>query len=162
MTQVCYPVVVGGQNCIQCPEVLAVTAVPGRTITDRNLGWNASAYSVSDIAGDVYTEFSVPANVTGVFCGFADRRVDDNPANIPFAFYVYQSGGQQLWSIYELGVQQTSPVVRVPATDLFRIERRSGAITYFFNNRRYYASAGTILSDLVVLTCMYAAGDGVD
>lgn len=160
--QVCYLLEVDGETCVYCPEVPAVTAVPEVIITDYNRGWNSSAYSASDIAGDVYTQFTVPALVEGVFCGFADTRTSNNPVDIPFAFYIYQSAGRQLWSIYELGVQKTSPVVRVPETDTFRIERRNGRVTYFFNGHVYYTSAATIFNDLVVVACMYAAGDGVD
>jgi hypothetical protein len=162
MTDTCYLIETEEQTCVQCPEVLAVTGVPEVIIVDNNFGWNSSAYSGAQIAGDCYTQFTVPAAVAGVFCGLADARVDNSPSHIPFAFYIYQHAGAQLWAIWENGVQKTSPVVRVPETDTFRIERRAGKVTYFFNGHVYYTSVDTTLADLVVVACMYAAGDGVD
>jgi hypothetical protein len=136
--------------------------VPTQTIVDPQLGWNASAHSAQLLTGDVYTQFTIPANVVGVVCGLAPRHIDSRPVNVPFAIYAYSSAGRSYWRVFEAGVAKTAPVVRVPETDVFRIERRGQGVRYFFNGRQYYVSAATYSGALRVVACMYAAQDGVN
>jgi hypothetical protein len=151
-----------GSYCVVCPEIPAAPAVPTQTIVDPQLGWNASAHSTQSLTGDVYTQFTIPANVVGVVCGLAPRHIDSRPVNMPFAIYAYSSAGRSYWRVFEAGVAKTAPVVRVPETDVFRIERRGQGVRYFFNGRQYYVSAATYSGALRVVACMYAAQDGVN
>lgn len=151
-----------GSYCVVCPEIPAVTAVPSQTIVDPRLGWNASAHSARSLAGDVYTQFTIPANVVGVVCGLAPQHLDSRPVNVPFAIYVYSAAGRSYWRVFEGGVAKTAPVERASATDVFRIERRGSTVRYFFNGKTAYVSAAPSIGALVVVACMYAAQDGVN
>ena len=151
-----------GSYCVVCPEIPAAPAVPEQTIIDPRLGWNASAHSVEALSGDCYTQFTIPAGVVGVVCGFAPTHVDSRPVNVPFGLYAYSSAGRSYWRVFERGVAKTAPVVRAPETDLFRIERRGQKVRYFFNNHQYYVSADNYAGALRVVACMYRAGDGVN
>lgn len=148
--------------CIVCPELPAITAVVGSTTVDRRLGWNAEARSVASHAGDCFTQFTIPANVVGVICGFGEDTPEADPRDILHGFYIYQEAGKQLWRVVESADPKTAPVVRVPATDLFRIEKRAGVVRYFFNNRVLYTSLVRSDNEVVVVASLYAAGDGVD
>lgn len=161
MTQVCTPVVVSGQSCVQCTEQPFIAAVPSQTITDPQHGWNSSAYSSQQIAGDCYTQFTVPQSV-GVVCGFAPERLSSDPRDLPFGFYCYQEGGRYLWAVVEGFVQKTTPVAWAAGSDEFRVERRAGAVSYFVNGRYVYASLNPMQTPLRVVACMYAATDGVN
>lgn len=161
MTHACTVQIIGNQSCIVCPEVPFVAAVPARTLVDNNYGWNASAISYQRHAGDCYTEFSMPDGI-GTVVGLAPERRSSDPRDVPHAIYAYESAGRDWWVVSEAGVPKTTPVARVPATDTFRIERRNGAVRYFHNNRQVYVSATPQFASLVVVACMYAAGDGVN
>lgn len=149
-------------TCVDCPEIPAVAAVPAQTIVDPQPGWNASARSVLSISGDAYTQFTVPAGVVGVVCGLSNAHRNSSPGTVTHGFFVYQEGGKQYWRVIESGVYQTAAVLRAPATDVFRVERRSGVVRYFFNGRVYYTSATPLQGDAIVVACMYSAEDGVD
>lgn len=146
--------------CVDCPEVPAIAAVPTQTLTDPNLGWNASAYSAVAHDGDCYTQFTIPSAM-GVVVGLAPRRLSDHPRDVEHAFYVYADGGREYWQVLEAGVAKTTPVVRA-LSDVFRIERRAGAVVYFVNGKQKYASTAASLGPQVVVACLYSANDGVD
>jgi hypothetical protein len=152
-----YPV----SQCIDCPEIPAVVAVPERTITDPRYGWNASARSRVQLAGDCYTQFEVPAHAMGVVCGFAGEHRGPDPRDVSHGFYVYQDAGRELWRVVEAGLPVTAPIARTPG-ELFRLERRPSGVSYFVNNRRVYASAAPAAPALLVVACLFAASDGVN
>ena len=153
-----YPV----SQCIDCPEIPAVEAVPAQTLTDARLGWNASARSAIERSGDCYTQFSVPAHVAGVVCGLTPAHVSSDPRDVSHAVYVYQDGGRELWRITEAGVPVTAPVLRAPDTDEFRIERRCHTVRYFHNSAQVHVSAVPLAGPVRVVACLYSAGDGVN
>lgn len=160
MTHACVPVVVNGQNCVQCPAVTAVVGSPARTVTTNVLGWDASARSVDTYAGDLYTQFSAP-NVQGVVTGFGSVRRGSDPRDIPYGIYLYQSSGRSLFAVMESGVLKTTPIGR-SVSDTYRIERIGTKILYYRNGRFVYQSATQSTGALMVITCMYASSDGVD
>lgn len=150
------------KRCYDVPAVSAIASIPPVVHYDNQYGWNSSAISVAHRTGDVYTQFTLPADVTGVVCGLATERKSNDPRDIPHAFYVYQQAGRQYWRVTENGVGVTDPVEAAPDTDLFRIERRADTVSYFFNRKRIYVSTKPSVLPLRVVACMYAAGDGVN
>lgn len=147
--------------CQDCPEIPAIAAVPAVVTTDPHLGWNSSAHSVARFEGDCVTEFGLPAGVVGVVCGLASAHRSSLPRDVDFAVYAYEAAGAQWWQLLERGVAKTSPVLRDPAHDLFRIERRGATVRYFFANRQLYVSATPSSGPLQVVACLYSANDGV-
>jgi hypothetical protein len=147
-------------TCVVCYASPAVEAVPARTISVPRAGWDASAYSQTRLDGDLKLTFNVPSSV-GVITGLATERRSNDPRDVPWAFYVWKSGGAEKWAVSEAGVLKTTPVVRVPETDVFRIERCNGTVTYLHNNLIVYVSEANSLGSLVAVTCLYASGDGV-
>lgn len=147
--------------CYTCPFDPAQPAVPQQVSYDYQLGWNSSAYSVQARSDDCFTEFSVPSSV-GVVCGFAPHRASNHPNDIPHGFYCYKNAGREYWVVVERGVSMTSPVVRDPGTDVFRIERRRGEVRFFHNGKTQYVSTVPAVGTLRVVACMYSALDGVD
>ena len=160
MTQNCYPVVVGGNTCVQCDAVTGVVGVPEQTIIEPIYGWNASARSSVSQAGDCYVEFDSPYSA-GVVVGFAPVRIDSNPANVPFGFYLYEAVGAFWYAVAEAGVLKTTPVKRSNDTDMFRIERVNGAVFYYAAGRLIYKSLSQTKEALYVVACLYASNDGV-
>ena len=148
--------------CYDKPAVPYIAPVAPVVHTDNLYGWNASAYSTDAIAGDCYVQFTVPAGAIGVVCGLAPRRISSDPRDVPHAFYVNQQAGKQVWRVTEHGVQKTEPVIADPETDLFRIERRGETVRYFFNRKTLLVSEAPARGALRVVSCLYAAGDGVN
>lgn len=161
MTHACVPVIVNGQNCVQCPAVTGSPSSPEIISVDRQLGWNSSAYSVTARNGDCYVQFDAP-NVLGVVTGLGVSRLSEDPRDIPYGFYIYENAGRRLYSVVEASVVKTAPLPHVANTTIYRIERRSGVVRYFVNNAQVYVSLTPILLPLRVITCMYASGDGVN
>lgn len=148
------------EACYACPAVAAQPAVEPQTVVDPQYGWNSSAYSRTAHAGDCYVEYTAPF-ATGVVCGLAPERRSNHPRDIPHGFYCYKDGGRNMWAVIEAGVTKTTPAVRAAEIDVFRIERRRGGVRYFLNGAQVYASETPATTSLVVVACMYAAGDGV-
>lgn len=161
MSNHCTTEIINGESCVVCPEIPAVPATPAQTIYSPRIGWDASAYSVRRLSGDVYTQFQLPPCV-GTVVGLGQERVNSDPRNVPHGFYAYQNSGREVWVVAEHGVEKTAPVVRVQDTDLFRIERRGSVIRYFHNNRQVYVSELPSEGTLVVVACLFASGDGVN
>ena len=147
--------------CYDYPAVEEIAATSEQTITDNQYGWNSSAHSVVSHAGDLYTQFDVPACI-GVVCGLAPAHKGSDPRDVDHAFYCYKSAGKEVWVVQERGVAKTAPVVRDPDTDVFRIERRGSTVRYFFNGKTKYVSTLPRSGCQVVVACMYAAQDGVN
>lgn len=161
MTVACQYQTINGQSCVVCPEQPYIAPTPEQRIIDPRYGWNASAYSVERREGDCYTQFSMPPCMAAAV-GFAASRLSSDPRDIPHAFYIYRNAGAEYWVVLEAGVPITAPVLRVPETDEFRIERRGSTVTYFHNGKTKHVSAVPTAVPLVVVGCMYAAEDGVD
>jgi hypothetical protein len=161
VTDTCTPVVVDGENCIQCAEVVAVAAVPSQTIIDRNLGWNASALSVAQRIGNCYVEFTVPVATLGTVVGLVGARRSNNPRDVSHGIYVYQDAGRSWCAVVESGTPMTDAVAHV-AADVLRIERRGNAVHYFINGVQVYESSVRLAVPLRVIGLLFAADDGVD
>lgn len=147
-------------NCVSCPEVPAVTAVPARTVVDLNYGWNASARSIVTLNGDCYTQFSQPPCL-GTVCGLTDARTSNAPNTVAHGFYIFREAGREFWAVSERGVLMTAPVARDPTTDVFRIERVGTTVRYLHNGRLIYTSLISRVGPLFVVACLYAADDEV-
>lgn len=147
--------------CIDCPEVPYIAGTPTQVLTDNLYGWNSSAYSAQQLDGDLYVQFNAPSCL-GLALGFASERKSDNPRDLSHMFYINKSAGRETWVVAEGASTKTAPADRDPSTDTFRIERRNGVVRYLFNNRPVYVSAAPSYGPLVVVACMYAAGDGVN
>lgn len=161
MSRDCVETVIDGEYCLVCPAIAPVTAVPESTLTERLLGWNGSARSVTSIAGDCYTEFTLPAGTIGAVVGLATTAAT-HPRDIGHAFYIYQDSGAEFWNVVEDGVPVRTRVVRAPTTDLFRIERRAGAVSFFLSGTLVYRSTTPSWGEAFVAACLYASGDGVN
>lgn len=157
----CTVEIIGGETCVVCPGRPAVEAQPGRTIVDNMYGWNASARSLLRRNGDLYTQFTIPDESVGVACGLAREHANNSPATIDFGFYCYKQSGLKYWLVQERGVAKTSPVAHVSA-DVFRIDRYRGTVRYYVNNELVHASAVSSIGELMIVSCLYAAGDRVD
>lgn len=160
MTQTCRIVLTSNLMCVECDEQPYIAPVPEQVFVDPNLGWNASAYSYPRHAGDCYTQFMLP-DCVGTVVGLAPERASNDPRDIPHGFYIYEAGGRRLWSVAERGVEKTAPVARIAGSDVFRIERRGAVVSYFHNGKRVHVSEAPATGELVVVTCMFAANDGV-
>lgn len=147
--------------CLDCPAKPYVAPTAAQTLTDPRLGWNTAAASADVHTGDCVATFGVPAGVAGVVCGLTAELVSTDPKQIEHGVFVFQSGGRELWCLVERGVKVTDPVVRAPATDTFRIERRGAEVRYFFNRRQIRVSPLPAAGVRRVVTCLYRAGDSI-
>lgn len=147
--------------CLDCPARPYIAPVAPKTLVDPRLGWNTVAGSRDRFAGDCVVEFGVPAHVAGVVCGLAPALAGTDPKQVTHGVFVYQEGGRELWCWVEHGVKVSDPVLRVPATDTFRIERRGTTVRYYFNRRQSRVSPLPAPGLRRVVACMYRADDGV-
>lgn len=160
MTNVCTTQTINGQSCVVCTGQPYVAPVPAVTTVDPQFGWTASAYSKARHEGDCVVQFQMPGCV-GAVVGLAPERKSNDPADVPHGLYFYRSAGADWWMVQERGAGQAAPVAHLVDSDVFRIERRKGRITYFCNGRIVHRSALPAEGPLVVVGCLYAAGDGV-
>lgn len=158
----CQPVIIDGQSCVQCPEVLPRPAVPAQLLVTPNFGWNASAVSRRRYSGDVFTQFTAPA-CTGVVIGLVPERRSHAPRDVSHGFYLYQSGGVDWWSVVEYGQPLGMPTRRTTFADVFRIERVRERVLYYVNGRMVRRSERPLPpGSLQVICLLYAAGDRVN
>lgn len=146
------------QVCISCPEVPYIAPVPSQTLVDPRLGWNSSARSIAEHAGDCYVSFSAP-QVVGLVIGFAPSYQPTDPASIHHGFYLFQRSGRDVYQIIERGIVQTARTQRFDQR--FRIERTGTQVTYKVDGAVVHSSAAPSSGTIMVVACMYAAPDGV-
>lgn len=146
-------------TCQTIPGTPPTQAVPPSTASNPNLGWNAGARSIAEIDGDLYLEFDMPA-VTGAACGLAAQRRGTDPAFIQFGMLFKGAGGVSVFAVIENGNQRTLDAIYAPG-DVFRIERRRGAVIYKHNGAGVYLSANASTGSLVTVGCLYAAEDQI-
>lgn len=160
MSNSCTTQIINGQSCVVCTGQPYVAPVAPAIMVDPRLGWNASAHSATRHEGDCVTQFQMPPCI-GAVVGLAPSRVSSDPADVPHGLYFYRQGGANYWLVQEAGVAKTAPAAHAVDSDVFRIERRRGAVTYFCNRRIVYRSTRPAAGSLVVVACLYAAEDGV-
>lgn len=149
---------IDANGCIISPEVPAVAPVPAYVRTTPVLGWNAGANSIDQLDGDVFTKFTVPAGVTGLYMGLKGARAKPTlPSLITHALY-FERGVQDQFRVVEGGVTKTALVAR-GADDWFEIRRVAGAVTYWRNRALVYTSATPSSGPVLVNACLYASGD---
>jgi hypothetical protein len=161
MSSDCKNEFINGQWCVRCPAVPAVPARPPSVTRERILGWNASAYSVEQINGPCYVEFTVD-RVVGAVVGLAPARASDAPRDIPHGFYIYADGGVQRCVVTENGTARTGSLIVQPNSTTYRIERDQRFARYFVNGLLFHTSPAPPAAGLVVVSCLYASNDRVN
>lgn len=149
------------QTCVVCPGTGAVAAVPDQIVYSARTGWNASARSITELDGDLYVQFTAP-HCVGLVLGLVNERRGSDPRTVPYGFYIETAAGRETWRVIEGGVLKTAAVTRIPDTDVFRIERVGGIVTYLRNGRVIYRSETYNDRRMFVVSCMFHTNDGVD
>lgn len=138
------------------PPTPGVAPVPSQFISDYNLGWTGGARSIASFNGNGYAAFRVPKTVTGAFVGLND--VDESAGYAEIDHTIYCSHG--VARVYEGGVEKHYAGAYAD-TDVFKIRRRGGVVTYLKNDAVFYTSAtpssGTVFMDV----SLYTGGDSV-
>lgn len=146
-------------GCYVCPELAAVTATPATTTTDPQLGWNAGANSVTQLAGDVHVVEAFDVAPVGIVFGLkADRPLPTEIALIAHGLYVHSVAGHAFVAVYEAGRQIGDAVSYVLGTPL-EIRRVGTSVTYWNNGAPLAQSPARVLGAVIVNACLYAAGD---
>lgn len=159
MTYACPPYL-DANGCVVWPYCPAVAYQPARIEQQAVLGWNAGANSITELAGDLHTVFTMPA-VAGVVIGLrSGRGKQTTPDLIEHGLYFNALAGAHLVHVVERGLGETSSVVR-DLGDTFEIRRVAGRVTYWRNGVLLYASTARSTGAKVVNACMYASGDTV-
>lgn len=129
-----------------------------KLLTDFQLGWTASAQSLSEITGDGEYSFSFLPSSLGVVTGLTARTVDSGYADIQYG--VFFDKGKAL--VIEGGVNRTS-YVGVPVGAVFTIKRLAGVVSYWCDAYLdpLYVSSTPSAAPLVADASMYSAGDGI-
>lgn len=147
-------------GCIVWPACPAVAYEPARIEQQAVLGWNAGANSITELAGDLHTVFTMPA-VAGLVIGLRSGRArQTTPDLIEHGLYFNALAGTHLVHVVERGLGATSSIVRALA-DTFEIRRVAGRVTYWRNGALLYASTAVSTGAKVVNACLYASGDSV-
>ena len=145
--------------CITIPEVPASPAIPGRYDSDPRIGWNAGARSIGQQFGDCYAEFGMP-EVVGVVVGLTRERIGTLPNDVSHGFLFQSAGGVRLVSVVERGIERVA--AQTHANDaVFRIERVRDVVAYKVDGTTVYTSSTSLNGGVVVVSCLYAAEDGV-
>lgn len=152
----CY---VDSSGCLVCPQLDGSPAVPTRTVTSPNLGWNSGANSIQQLDGDVHMVESFSAAPVNVYLGLKYTRVNQTaPYALAYAFRIYQLGTQALYEIWEGSVQRLGAMSYVLGTPL-EIVRANGQVTYYVNGLLVYTSGVPSTGPVLVNACLFSAGD---
>jgi hypothetical protein len=147
-------------GCIVWPACPAVAYVPAHIEQQLVLGWNAGANSITELAGDLHTVFTMPA-VAGVVIGLRSGRAKQTtPDLIEHGLYFATFAGVHMVHVVERGLGATSNLARAES-DTFEIRRLAGRVTYWRNGALLYASNARSTGAKVVNACLYASGDSV-
>lgn len=139
------------------PPIPAVPATLGAVLINNRIGWNAGAYSIDALDGDVQTTFRIAACPGGIFVGFANNPVGVIYTTIDYAFYFRYP----LVDVWERGAWKWG-VVNFTRDDDFRLQRIAGIVSYWKNGALLYTSATPSVGPLNVDCSMYAGGDTVN
>lgn len=153
--------------CMTCPEIEPVTAIPPKTITSPNVGWNAGANSVTTLDGDVHTVMGAATGIAGSIVGFrtaSDKRPPVSPVFVTHGIYFFTlhtntavSSAMPIESAQQISAQQLA----YAAGDTFEIRRVNKRVVYLHNDEVWYESTTESHGLIRVMCCLYAAGDNV-
>jgi hypothetical protein len=147
-------------DCLVCPEIDPVAAVPPKAVVSPNFGWNAGARSVTALDGDLHAKFTMGGSENGVIIGLHDAASTlppVSPAFITHGWYFFNLRGGYA-ARYESGAQVGDPVA-YNASDEFEIRRVDGVVSYVLNGTTVAISAHRSNGRVRMMTCLYAAGD---
>lgn len=118
---------------VSVPGVPATPAVPGAPPTsgslsrNNNLGWNSGAFSIAEMPGDGYVEFSLSAGAVGVIAGLGNDA-GAGYSNIEAGFYGSNGIAQRI----EWGALVGTPFTYDDST-VFQVHRSNGWTYYRIN-----------------------------
>lgn len=144
------------QQCF--PGKPMVAAVPGKTISLPDNGWNGGARSKSAIEGDGAFTVTVPAGVFGVVVGLSDGRPIRSFSHISFGF-LFQRGMNV--SVVEAGevVFDTGEPASVQHT--VKVQCSGGRIWYIIDDQPVFQSSKAPFSSMYGEAVLRTAADYV-
>jgi hypothetical protein len=146
-------------GCLVCPEIPATPGSPARTTVDENLGWNAGANSVAELAGDVSVSDALDAVPNGLVVGLRSvRAAIYDPSLVDHAFMFTGVGSHCFATIVERGSQVGQPQAYALGTK-FEIRRVGSKVYYLLGGQLLAMRNALTLAPVIVTACIYAAGD---
>lgn len=139
------------------PPIPAVPATLGAVLIDNQIGWNAGAYSIDALDGDVLTTFRIAACPGGIFIGFANSPTGIAYQTIDYAFYFRRP----IVDIWERGAWKWG-VTNFTVADDFALVRIRGTVLYAKNGALLYTSETPSVGPVQVDCSMYVGGDTVN
>jgi hypothetical protein len=144
------------QQCF--PGKPMVPAVPGKTVSVPDNGWNGGARSKRAIEGDGSFTVTVPAGVFGVVVGLSDGRPVRSLNHIAFGF-LFQRGltvsvveaGEVVFDTGELSSEQHT----------VKVQCSGGRIGYFIDGQQVFESSKTPFSPMYGEAVLRTAADYV-
>jgi hypothetical protein len=129
--------------------------IAAQVTVNYNFGWNSSARSIAFLIKDGYVEFKIPGGAAGAVCGLNDVDTGSGYFEIDFAF----SASHGILKIVEGGVEKLY-VGQYQSTDVLKIERLFGVVTYYVNGDLIYTSLTTAPAVPMFLDAsLYTGGD---
>ncbi len=145
--------------CYFCPAVPAQATIPPVIGEGLNLGWNASAFSITRLSGDCYTAFNISLGA-GIAIGLSNQRTATDPSTLEHGLLFQNINGFQLLQVIERGVPIGLPQPADPAAR-YRIERDRARVRFFMGSELIADRLAVTAASLVVVACLYAVGDEV-
>lgn len=127
------------------------------TEAEFNLGWNASAFSVASLTGNLVARFSVRAGSIGVVVGLAAVPEGDGFSNMSHSL-AFDRGAI---SVRELGAIVATGLGTNAAGDVYEIIRMGTDVVYYRNGAVLYRSLVPSDGQVWMDASLFAAGDGV-
>lgn len=145
--------------CYFCPAIPAQQPVAPVIGEGLNLGWNASAFSITRIAGDCFTEFNITLGA-GLAIGLSNSRTSTDPSTLQHGLLFQNVNGFQLVQVIERGMPFGLPQPADTAAR-YRIERDRARVRFFMGQNLIADRLAVTAESLVVVACLYAVGDEV-
>ncbi len=127
------------------------------TEAEFNLGWNASAFSVASLTGNLVARFNVRAGSIGVVVGLAAVPEGDGFSNMSHSL-AFDRGAI---GVRELGVLVADDLGTNAAGDVYEIIRMGNDVVYYRNGAVLYRSKVPSDGKVWMDAALFAAGDGV-
>ena len=127
------------------------------TEAEFNLGWNASAFSVASLTGNLVARFNVRAGSIGVVVGLAAVPEGDGFSNMSHSL-AFDRGAI---SVRELGAVVATGLGTNAAGDVYEIIRMGTDVVYYRNGAVLYRSLVPSDGQVWMDASLFSAGDGV-
>lgn len=124
----------------------------------HNPGWNAAARSLFSIGGNGYATFSISTSNAGSVVGLNELNDSAGAGYFEISYGIFCSGGY--YNVIEQGAAKTAKAAYL-ASDVFKIDRTAGVVTYYLNNTLVYTSSRNSADELLLDCSLYAAGDTI-